>query len=162
MLRLDFERPLTALEIRDPAVGVCREIAEEHDLYVTFDQPQQPAFGVHSGQRGRQRIGNGNHNDWYINYQVEEPRVSHPTIIGRIVLRAPVNPSAMQFGGFDYGRYEGETPRYGFITVHAPSELDQYRPIDPSPEILEMTYAGLKRLFVDDNPRLFSVEEYTV
>ncbi len=160
MLRIDFHRPLTALEIRDPAIEVCREIAVVRNLHVTFDQPQQVAYSGYPGQKGRQRVGNGKHKDWYINYQEEEPRVSNPTIVGRIALKAPVQPAAMQFGGFDYGKYGDNEPSYNHVTLHTPSELGHYRPIDPEPDLLELTYVGLTDLFEGNYPRLFSIADY--
>ena len=84
MLRIDFREALTALEIRDPSLKVCKEIGSNSGLYVTFDQPQHPALDGRPGHRNRQRIGNGKHKNWYINYQLEETHVSRPTVVGRI------------------------------------------------------------------------------
>jgi hypothetical protein len=75
MLRLDFERPLSALEIRDPAVEVCREAASEFGLYARFSQSRQRAFDGYNGQKDRKRIGNGKHKNWMIRFQAEEPNV---------------------------------------------------------------------------------------
>ena len=160
MIRLDFHRPLTALEIREPAVEVCRTVAEEFKLHVTFHQPQQRALDGHSGQRNRKRIGNGKHKNWHIDFQEDEPRVSQPSVVGRIVLKSPYFPEEMQFGGFDYGKFGELKPKYSFIKVHTPSELGHYRPIDPEPDLLEMTYDGLRNVFEEAYPRLFNVAAY--
>jgi len=164
MIRIDFYNPLTALEIRDPAIDVCKELADERELYVTFHQPQQPAFSGYAGQRKpqRQRIGNGKHKNWFIDYQLEEPQISKPTVVGRIALRAPYMPDKMQFGGFDYGKFGEPSPVYSFVTVHTPSELGHYRPIDPEPYLLDATYNGLKAHFEANFPRLFEVADYSL
>ena len=166
MLRMDFHRPLTALEIRDPAIEVCKDVASNFELFVTFHQPQQKAFTGHARQRmsERQRIGNGKHKDWFIDFQEDPPQKSNPKIAGKLAVRSAVRPDKMQFGGFDYGE-SGEptpTPVYTYITVHTPSELGHWRPNDPDPELLEMTYACLRAQFEDDYPRLFLVAEYTL
>jgi len=161
MIRIDFHKPLTALEIRDPAIDVCEEVASEFGLYVAFDQHQQPAFDGYSGQRNRKRIGNGKHKNWYINYQKDKPHVSRPTVVGRVALKSPYDPANMQFGGFDYGKFGEIKPTYNHITVHTPGELNQYNPIDPSPEILAMTYQGLRDYFEGGSPRLFDIAQYS-
>ncbi len=164
MIRIDFYNPLTALEIRDPAIDVCKDLAEERELHVTFHQPQQPAFGGHAGQRRsqRQRIGNGKHKNWFIDYQLEEPQVSRSTVVGRIALRAPYWPEKMQFGGFDYGKFGEPSPTYSFVTVHTLSELGYYRPIDPEQDLLEATYEGLKAHFEARYPRLFEIADFSL
>ncbi|MEO8862805.1 MAG: hypothetical protein ABI354_00580 [Candidatus Saccharimonadales bacterium] len=162
MIRLDFNRPLTAIEIRDPAVEVCREIAEEHGLHATFHQSQQAAFTghPHMPRAKRQRIGNGKHKEWRIDYQLEEPKVSHPTVVGRLLLRGPYIPGKVQFGGFDYGKYGEPKPEYSHITVHTPTELGYGWPIDPTVEMLELSYEGLRQVFEVPYPRLFDITNY--
>lgn len=161
MQRIDFQYPLTVFEIRDPALVVCREIADERGLYVTFHQPQQPALSGNPGQRNRCRIGNGKHKDWYIHYQEDEPQISNPRLVGKIALKAPFYPDDMQYGGFDYGKFGEESPTYNHITLHTPSELGHYRPVDPDPDLLDATYSRLADRFNGD-PRLFDITEYTV
>lgn len=163
MLRIDFYTPLTALEIRKPTIGACCEVAAEHDLYVTFHQPQQRALSGHTGQprSTRQRIGNGKHKDWYVDYQLEEPRVSNPTVIGRLIIKGPYSLKNKQFGGFDYGEYDQPDPTYNHITVYTPSELNHYRPIDLAPDLLALTYEGLKNCFETRFPRLFDVAPFS-
>jgi hypothetical protein len=160
MIRLNFHKPLTALEIREPALVVCREVAGEFGLYVKFHQPQQRAFEGFSHLRGRPRIGNGKHKNWLVYFQEDEPRVKRPTVVGRIGLKAPINPDEMEFGGFDYGEYGETSPVYSYITVHASSELTDFRPVDPNPNILEMTYEGLRAYFEAPYPTLFDVDQY--
>lgn len=163
MIRIDFHEPLSALEIREPALAVCRRVASEFDLHVKFDQRQQAALTGHSGlpKSKRQRIGNGKHKDWFIDYQVEEPQVNRPTIVGRLAIKGPFYPEDMQYGGFDYGEYGGDPPTYNHITVHTPSELGHHMPIDPTPDILSMTYEGLKDCFETSYPRLFDVVPFS-
>jgi hypothetical protein len=160
MIRLDFHKPLTALEIRDPIIGVCKEVASEFELYATFHQPQQFAFDGYSRQRGRKRIGNGKHKSWFINFQEDEPQVSRPTVVGKIALKAPIRPDEMQFGGFDYGKYGEPSPTYSYITVYTASEFTEFRPLDPSPDLLAMTYEGLKKHFEGTHLRLFDIAPY--
>ena len=159
MLRLDFAEQLTAFEIREPSIEVCKEVAVNFDLHVTFHQPQQPVFtGTSFGRRSqRERIGNGKHKNWHVDFQEEESSCNRPTVVGRIILKAPFEPDNMLFGGFAYGKFGEEKPIYPFITVHTPTELNHYRPIDPSPDILDMTYQGLKDVFEGSTPRLFEV-----
>ncbi|HET9174418.1 MAG TPA: hypothetical protein VFN56_04000 [Candidatus Saccharimonadales bacterium] len=163
MKRIDFFEPLTALEIREPAFDVCKELARERDIYAKFNQWQQAALSGHSGIRRsqRERIGNGKHKEWGIDYQLDEPRVSRPRVIGRVLLRGPVSPLQMQFGGFDYGKFGEPKPTYSHITVHTPSELKHYRPLDPDADLLEATYNGLVQLFEEPYPRLFDVADYS-
>lgn len=161
MLRLDFHEPLTALEIREPTMDVCREVANEFGVYAVFQQSQQSAFDGYSGQRNRTRIGNGKHKLWSIDFQNEPRRASKPTVFGRIAIRAPFRPDEKLYSGFDYGKHGEVSPTYSFITVHTPSELGAYRPNNPSPDILDMTYEGLTEMFVSGYPRLFDVAELT-
>lgn len=161
MLRIDFHKPLSALEIREPIVKVCMEVGNEFELYALFNQRQQAAFDSHSRDRNRKRIGNGKHKDWFIDFQKEPTNASRPTVVGRIAVQAPICPEEMQFGGFDYGKYRETKPTYSYMKIHTPSELNYYRPVDPSPDLLDMTYRGLSDLFVDRYPRLFSVAELT-
>lgn len=160
MIKVNFHKPLTALEIRYPAFEVCKEVANEFDLFVTFHQPQQGGLAEHSGQRGRRRIGNGKHKNWFIDYQTDEPQVSRPRTVGRIGLRAPFCPDEMQFGGFEYGNNGKDQPAYRFITVHTVSELGINTSKDPSPDILAMTYQGLKDCFEAKYPRLFDIDPF--
>lgn len=165
MIRLDFQEHLTALQIRDPAVDVCREVAANFDLHANFRQPQQRALsGYYSrySDSKRERIGNGKHKDWYIDYQIEPTNISNPTVVGTIALRGPFDIANRQYGGFDYGKHGELIPKYSHITVHTPSELELYRPIDPEPDILAMTYQGLRDHFENGFPRLFDVSKYTV
>ncbi len=154
MIRITFRNPLTALEIRDPSVKMCREIAHEYGLYATFHQPQQPALDGNPRQSHRNRIGNGKHKNWLIDFQEDHPSKSRPKVVGRIALMAPYYPQDRQFGGFSYGKSREPKPTYNFITVHTSSELTDFNPIDPSPEILQKTYQGLLDIFETPYPRL--------
>jgi len=164
VLRLDFRRPLTALEVRDPVIESFKETAKTNGIYATFHQPQQIAFSGHSGMRksDRTRIGNGKHKSWHINFQVEPPQENKPTVIGRLFIVSPVRPEKMQFGGFDYGDFGKPKPTYDHATVHTPSELEHWKPIDPDPILLEMTLAGLHTQFEEMYPRLFPISQYVV
>lgn len=158
MIKIEFSQPLTALEIRDPAIEVCTEIAVGHGLYANFHQGQQAAFenSFSRATSKKVRIGNGKHLDWLIDYQLEELRVARPTVVGRIVLRSPIDEKNMQFGGFDYGKYGEPKPMYPYITVHTSNELGYNMPIDPpEPELLQVTYDGLRTRLEELRPRLF-------
>lgn len=161
MLKINFHRPLPTLEIRDPAFAACQEVAREFELFATFNQPQQPALSGPSYERGRKRIGNGKHKNWYIDFQVDEPQVSRPKVVGRVALKTHYDPGSMQYGGFDYGKYGEPAPQYNFITVHTPSELGvSFMPKDPSAELLAMIYQGLEGIFVEPYPRLFDIDPF--
>ena len=158
MIKLEFFKPLTAVEIRDPAVEVCEQVASGRNLYAKFHQWQQAAsgsYGADMSKSHRPRVGNGKHKVWRIDYQEDELHVNKPRVVGRILLRSAINPVQMQFGGFDYGKYCEPEPIYSHITVHTPSELDNFMPIDPDPEMLALTYAGLRKHFEEPWPRLF-------
>ena len=161
MIRLTFYRPLTALEIREPTIEVCKEVAGHFGLYANFDQWQQPAFdGFASGPSKRKRIGNGKHNSWFINFQEEKLSTSKPTVVGRIALKAPFYEPEMQYGGFDYGKFGEVKPTYNFVTVHPVSEVLTFRPIDPDPVLLQKVQDGLLDRFVIPFPRLFNIEPF--
>lgn len=161
MLKINFERPLSALEIRDPAMAVCRDVASRFDLYAIFQQPQQPALAGSPYDRDRQRIGNGKHKNWYVEFQSDPPQKSRPRVVGRIALKAPYNPDAMEYGGFVYGRYGETAPKYNFVSVHTPTELGfAFLPNDPEPDILAMVYHELEELFVAPYPRFFDINDY--
>jgi len=164
MKRIFFPEHLTALDVREPIIDICTDIAEDNGLHAVFNQRQQPAFSGYASQRksARKRIGNGKHKDWTIDYQIEHPSKSNPNVVGTIAIKAPYNPGAMIFGGFDYGTYgqpEDEIPRYDHITLCTPSELDVYRPIDPEPDLLELTYEGIARYFELGSPRLIPLDD---
>jgi hypothetical protein len=36
-----------------------------------------------------------------------------------------------------------------------------YLPVDPEPELLQMTYQGLKNVFEERTPRLFDIAEFS-
>jgi hypothetical protein len=163
MLRVDFQKPLTALEIRDPLVGVCREVADEFDLYAAFDQCQQPAFDGHSFQRNRKRIGNGKHKDWYIKLQPEHPSTSERlvTSAGKLAVKSHFDPKNKQFGGFDYGKYgEEPKPAYSFITISSTAELGFWRAVEPDENMLRMIYEGVTDCFKSGQERLFDIAEF--
>lgn len=158
MIKLEFFKPLTAVEIRDPAVKVCEQVAAGRNLYAKFHQRQQAAFGSYGAdisKSQRPRVGNGKHKEWRIDYQEDELHVSNPRVVGRILLRSVINPVQMQFGGFDHGKYGEPEPIYSHVIVYTPSELDILRPIDPNTEMLALTYAGLRKHFEEPWPRLF-------
>lgn len=162
MLRIDFQSPLSALEFRDPMIEVCKQAASSHELFATFHQTQQQAFTGHPGQRKseRKRIGNGKHKEWIINFQEKPVQTNRPTVAGRLVIKSSIIPSQKQFGGFDYGKHGEPKPTYLVATFHTPSELDHWRPIDPDPNLLALTYDGLRERFENSAPRLFPIAEY--
>lgn len=164
MLRLDFHKPLTALEVRDPAIEVCKEVATEYGIFAKFHQNQQTALSGYSGQNkaSRQRIGNGKHKVWFINFQEEPPQTNRPTVVGMIALKSPMRPDFMQFGGFDYGSHGETKPTYEYITAHTPSELEYRNPVDPNPEILAMVFKGLRDQFENKYPTLFPISDYVL
>ena len=147
MIKIEFETPKTAFEVREPFIAVGRSVAEELGFFATFHQPQQRALSGHPGERNRKRIGNAKHKDWYIDYQEEEPSAARPTVIGRVVLASVTLPEVMRFGGFDYGVYGQEAPTYDFVTVDIPTVPHHYRPIVPTPEMIGMTYERLQSAY---------------
>jgi hypothetical protein len=172
MIRLNFYTPQTALEIRDPITKICQQVAEEQGVHASFTQGQQVALDGHPGIRHsqRQRIGNGLHKVWAMEYFNFKPvyeyrkRRQHPTLIGKLLIRGPVIPSEKQFGGFDYGELGQERPTYNHVTLHTPSELGlwSYTPLEPSAELLQATQDALKEHFEEDFPRLFDIADFLV
>lgn len=158
---IDFESRLTAMEIREPMMEVCKEIAQDEGIYVTLRQRQQAALAGSPGQRRRERIGNAKHKTWTINYQIDPENVDNPRSVGRIHVASHVNPAERQYGGFDYGKYGVEPkPSYPHITLQTPSELGVYRPIDPTPTVLQMTFDGLRNRFQNGQGRLFPMDPF--
>jgi hypothetical protein len=146
MHRLYFGRELTALEVRDPTIKACEEVAAAHELYADFRQNQQAAFDGHAHihKSRRTRIGNGKHKDWFIDYQTDRPGTNYPNVIGTLALKSTFNPAEKQFGGWDYGTYLDEPgPTYTQMTIWVPSELDAWRPMDPSPELLAASIVAI-------------------
>lgn len=171
MLVLGFEAPKDVITIRDGIQEVCRDVAEEFGLVARFEQPQQVAFKrLSNSQRSSERTGNGNHKDWRIEYQKEPAAtpIGWVKLLGRLFIRSPYLPAQRQFGGFSYHGLDGKYPVYPYVTIHTPSELNiksyshehgDFRPLDPNPEMLEVTYAGLKAHFgIVDQPTLFEIE----
>lgn len=149
MIRLEFKEPLTALEIRKPAIAACTTVATEVGWYAKFHQPVQSAFDGPARQRGRKRIGNGNHKDWFVDYQQEPLNVSRPTILGRIALLAPIDIARGEYGGFDYGKYPEPEPTYNHLTVQTTHEHGRRTYNIPvlSEEVVELTNQEMVRQF---------------
>lgn len=149
MIRLDFAEPLTALEVREPAIAACKEVAHEIGWHAKFHQAQQVAFDGFASQRNRKRIGNGKHKNWYIDYQEKPPQSSRPTILGRIALVAPISIEDGEYGGFDYGKYPDPAPTYSHITVQTSQEHGRYVYGTPnlSPEVIDLTNEAMIRQF---------------
>ncbi|MDB5183975.1 MAG: hypothetical protein JWO07_656 [Candidatus Saccharibacteria bacterium] len=149
MIRLEFATPLTALEIREPAVAACATVATEMGWYAKFQQPQQAAFDGFSHQRNRPRIGNGKHKNWYVDYQQEHQSSNKPTILGRIALTAPIDIENMEYGGFNYGDYPEPSPTYGHLTVQTAHERwrNPWNVPELSPEVAELTEQEMMRKF---------------
>lgn len=162
MIRIDFAKPLSALEIREPALVVCRQTAEKFELKARLEQPQQQAFTGHSRASKRQRIGNGKHKDWYVHFQPEELNCNRPTTVGTIAIKSATIPEIKQYGGFDYGKFGEENPTYTHITVQTATELKKWHAVDPEPKLLSMVYEGLVSCFDDGQDRLFSPAPYTL
>lgn len=146
MNRLEFGRQLTALEIRDPLLEACRTVAAEEGLFIDFDQPQQRALEGFPGQRGRKRIGNGKHKDWFVRFQPEHPSTNRDKTnpVGIIVVRSLFDPANKQFGGFSYGEYGEPDPTYDHITLHNQSEVTDWRPIDLEPELWDRSVDAIE------------------
>lgn len=159
MLRIDISKPKTALEIRGSAIEVCSSVANELGVYAKFHQSQQQALTGRPGERNRERVGDGRHKNWLMDFQTDPPKVSKPEVIGRVILRVPYEPEFGEYGGFYYGEYGQPKPVYRYITIHRPSDLGHWRPVDLSDEMLEMVHSGLKQEL--EGNRLFSITEYT-
>lgn len=162
MIRIDFEKPKTALEIREPTVLACKQAASELGLFVTFCQSQQQAFDGHARQRNRTRIGNGKHKNWAIGFQTDEPRIRDPNIVGRLILKTDVVPENMQFGGFDYGKYGETPPVYRVLKVYTPSELSFWRPLDPEPALCLAANLAICNTFDTGKGALFDVTKFGI
>ncbi len=161
MLRIDFEKPLTALEIRDPLIEACENTAEQFELYACLRQTQQPSLTGNPGQKNRKRIGNGLHKDWYIDFQIDETYVSRPRVVGTLAVKSAYIPEKKQFGGFDYGKFGVPRPTYSFITLIAASELQMPRRKDPEPEMLNKLYETVLTCPAFDAQRLFDIAKYS-
>ena len=147
MIEIEFKSPLTAYEIRDPAIEACESVAKDLGYFAKYHQPQQKALSGSPGERSRKRIGNGKHKDWYVDYQAEELSAARPTVFGRVVLASATIKEIMQFGGFDYGEYRQPLPTYDRMTVDVPTIPHHYRPIIPTDEMVDMTYQRIQARF---------------
>lgn len=150
MIKVEFEKPLTALEVRDPVIEACEEVAASLGIYAKFHQPQQQVWSERTNHPNRRRIGNGKHKNWFIDYQTEEPSANRPTVLGRVNLASAILPQIMQFGGFDYGESYAPhipTPTYRFITVDVPRLPEEWPPIMPTAEMVELTYEKVQERF---------------
>lgn len=165
MLVLSFEKPKGVYEIRDGIIDTCRTVAEEFDLNARFEQPMQAAFTGRRYDDNRVRIGNGKHNNWFIEYQKEplNTNIHKRKVVGQLFIRSPYLPAQMQFGGFSYEPDQ----TYSYVSIHLPSELGitkyshqkgEFAHLDPEPELLDLTYDALKNHFGLDHPTLLDME----
>lgn len=163
MFRIDFHEPLTALEIREPTLEICRQIAASYGLFAVLTQYKQQAFkGYMEKHVSRERIGNGKHSVWDVNFQPDHPSTNKPNVIGKLLVRGPYLPAEMQYGGFDYGVFGQEAPTYSHMTIRTPTDVDAWRPVDPAPDLLEEVQQGLEEYFVRPYPALFDGSRYSV
>ena len=159
MHRIDFAWELTALEVREPFIEACQEVAAIHGLFAKFQQPQQQAFRRRiyepdDGWTPKVRIGNGKHKAWRIDYQQEPPAHLRPTVIGAVVIKSLVDPSRNQYGGFDYGEFGESKPVYNFITLHTIEESGLYL-VHANDELYQPTVEALEAVYPANLPRLF-------
>ncbi|HVW23373.1 MAG TPA: hypothetical protein VHB51_02745 [Candidatus Saccharimonadales bacterium] len=156
MAKIEFGgEALTALEIREPLVSACETTAAEFDLFADFVQGQQAAFTGYARHANRERIGNGKHKSWSINFQPEPRGTNRPTIVGFIVVRSHFDPEQNQYGGFDYGKYGQPKPTYRFITLDLPSEVEHWRPKDPDPRLFAACVAAARTALTAGQESLF-------
>ncbi len=141
--------------------AACRELAAEHDLFVSFRQPAQQVFAggnSYTPRKQRKRIGNGKHKSWYIDYQTDPPQKSMPNVIGTLVIKSHTDPTQKQFGGWDYGKYSSTNPDYepkysqvnlGTIDPsHTWEGMGHWFPHVLSPELLELSYVAIREALV--------------
>ncbi len=145
--RFIFPSPRTVFEVRDPLNAVAAEVAREFDLFAYVNQRQQPSHSGSAGSRGRQRIGNGKHKDWYIRFQPEPLNAPRPTVAGTLAVKATYQPDAMQYGGFHYSAHDEPDPTYAHITVLTAPEMGVWNGKAPSDELLAVLYPRLHETF---------------
>ncbi|HSX44342.1 MAG TPA: hypothetical protein VLE69_03550 [Candidatus Saccharimonadales bacterium] len=127
MLRLQFEKPLTASEIKTPLVEEFEFTAKEFSLRATFSNMQQRQFKPHRERARRVRVGNLHHQNWSVGlYALSPPNyeTGYDNSRGRFIIKGPIAGGMGQYGGFTEKAYKGIKPVYSHITVHTPNELE--------------------------------------
>lgn len=145
--RFIFPRPLGVFEVRKPLSDIARDVASEVELFAHLEQRQQPALSGSPGSRGRQRVGNGKHKNWFIQFQAEPLSFPRPTIVGTLAVKTEYDPGRNQFGGFHYTNYDEPDPTYRHITILTAVEMGTWRGKAPSEEITEEYYSRLHQHF---------------
>lgn len=83
------------------------------------------------------------------------------TSAGRLAIKSHFDPSAKQYGGFDYGSGSKDpAPTYNFITITTTAEEGGWRVVEPNEAMLKMAYEGIIEYFKFGQERLFDSSVY--
>lgn len=156
MHRIQFECPLTTLEIREPSVEACEQIATAHEVYAVFMQPQQRTFDRMGDEKTR--IGLGTHKDWFIRFQIEHPSTSKSKVlpVAQLVIKSLVDPGQRAYGGFRYPEYSESEELYTYPFIDIEPDPSHWPPIDAAvnSKFCDLSAAAIAETFKGYCPRL--------